>query len=507
MSLVPIQPQNPSISPQQVTAGREWLDRQRGDSLDPDVRRSLRSCVTSFLVHILILVILACCWFPFGGPPGKSLFLTADYEESGRDANLDGAPGEVAIPLLASSMSGMPSSDPLFPSDTRIRITSPTDSNFNPQAISSASDFNSSHQTKMTLPFDRPTGGGWNGRLPENRTGLLDAGGGSAITEGAVQAGLEWLVRHQHENGSWTFSFDEKPCDRRCRHSSDMTNTTGATGLALLCFLGQGHTHHTESPYREAIENGIYYLIKRIGPTPHGGDLQEGTMYAHGIATLALCEAYGMSHDQSLRSYAQSCVDFICHAQHKHGGWRYSPGQQGDTTVFGWQMMALKSAKMAGLRVPTEITHNARRFLDHVGSEDGAFYGYLQSGIEPTPTSVGLLCRMYTGWPRNHRPLMRGVRYLAARGPSKTDLYFNYYANQVMFHYRLEGWTGWNHRLSGYLVRTQARLGHEMGSWYFEDPYAQEAGRHYVTCMAIMILEVYYRHMPLYQQRSIDERL
>ena len=93
------------------------------------------------------------------------------------------------------------------------------------------------------------------------------------------------------------------------------------------------------------------------------------------------------------------------------------------------------------------------------------------------------------------------------RGPSKTDLYFNYYANQVMFHYRLEGWTGWNHRLSGYLVRTQAKLGHEMGSWYFEDPYAQEAGRHYVTCMAIMILEVYYRHMPLYQQRSIDERL
>ncbi len=475
--------------------GPPTAGRSEGHPSRREVKRSLGSCLVSFVLHCLILLLLAYWGISAANRQGPSIDMALTWQPEGSGPDLEGGAAEfdapTTLPIVDSS-----SFDPvsLPPS---IELALPTDQ-ANRQAIGQTGPLQPEVLDQLNVPFERPTGGGWEGRGDAARQGLVAAGGGSGPSEGAVTAGLEWLQSHQHENGSWTFGFGDPPCKGRCRNSSDMSNTTGATGLALLCFLGRNHTHQNESPYRKTVEKGIYYLLRRIKPTPHGGDLQEGTMYAQAIATLALCEAYGLSHDESLRDYAQSCVDFICYAQHDGGGWRYAPGQQGDTTVFGWQLMALKSAKMAGLRVPTLVTHRARGFLDTVAAEQGAFYGYLQSGKEPTPTAVGLLCRMYTGWPRNHEPLRRGVEYLAARGPSKTDMYFNYYATQVMFHYRVGGWSRWNRQLSGYLVRTQAQVGHELGSWYFDDRFAREAGRHYVTCLAIMILEVYYRHMPLY---------
>ncbi len=51
-----------------------------------------------------------------------------------------------------------------------------------------------------------------------------------------------------------------------------------------------------------------------------------------------------------------------------------------------------------------------------------------------------------------------------------------------------------------FLIRSQSQSGHEAGSWYFEDTFAQEGGRLYTTAMSCMTLEVYYRFSPLYQQ-------
>ncbi len=469
--------------------------------LDTETRRSIGSCLASFLLHGLILLILALVGIGsnLNSKNRTDVVLSWDADTG---AALDTATGDLDIPKIELPADA-PALDHL-PLTLPSSLPSPLPQT--PQPVVDRGILDPGLRSKLNEEFVRPDGGGWEGRSEAARATLLAKGGGSGITEGAVVAGLEWLQRHQHDDGSWTFGFDQKPCEGQCRNSSDLSNTTGATGLALLCFLGRNHTHMNESPYRATVEKGIYYLLRRIKPTKHGGDLQEGTMYAQGIATLALCEAYGLTRDETLRDYAQSCVDFICYAQHQGGGWRYAPKQQGDTTVFGWQLMALKSAKLAGLRVPSLVTIQARGFLDSVAADEGAFYGYLAPGKEPTPTAVGLLCRMYTGWPRNHDPLRRGVDFLAARGPSKTDMYFNYYATQVMFHYRVGGWTGWNSRLSKYLIRTQAKTGHETGSWYFDDPYAEEAGRHYVTCLAIMILEVYYRHMPLYRDGILEKR-
>ena len=135
---------------------------------------------------------------------------------------------------------------------------------------------------------------------------------------------------------------------------------TGATGLALLPFLGAGHTH-LRGEYRDVVHNGLYYLKNHIVMTPHGADLQEGTMYAQGIATIALCEAYAMTQDEELRVPAQHARSISSATRSIRQADGVTTRQQpGDTTVFGWQMMALKSRLARRTRCPL-ARHHARR--------------------------------------------------------------------------------------------------------------------------------------------------
>jgi hypothetical protein len=168
-------------------------------------------------------------------------------------------------------------------------------------------------------------------------------------------------------------------------------------------------------------------------------------------------------------------------------------------------MMALKSAAMAGLDVPSPVVNLGERFLDSVQSAQGAYYGYMIRGKKPGPTAVGLLIRMYTGWPRADSRLRRGTEYLAELRPSLTDMYFNYYATQVLFHYGEPHWTEWNEKMKTHLIKRQATTGHEAGSWFFRDQHGTRGGRVYTTAMCTMILEVYYRHMSLYQETVVED--
>ena len=111
---------------------------------------------------------------------------------------------------------------------------------------------------------------------------------------------------------------------------------------------------------------------------------------------------------------------------------------------------------------------------------------------------------MLTGWPRTSPRLAKGVAELDRAGPSPTDLYFNYYATQVMNHYDGPLWENWNATMRDQLVRDQASQGHEAGSWYYDHPHSKAGGRLYNTSMAIMTLEVYYRYMPLYEPSALD---
>lgn len=349
--------------------------------------------------------------------------------------------------------------------------------------------------------------GGMAGRKEGNRRRLALIGGGTPDSEAAVELGLAWLAAHQFSDGSWRFDFRKaRQCNGQCKDHGSISSTTAATGLSLLAFLGAGYTHR-EGPYQEAVNRGLYHLMGRMKMTKNGGDLRDGSshgMYCHAIATLALCEAYAMTEDTSLVRPAQSGIDFIVYAQHKGGGWRYYPQQPGDTTVTGWQVIALKSAVLAGLQVPSPVWHDVERFLNKVGSDYGAYYGYQRPGREPTNTAIGLLSRMMLGWDRDKPPLRRGIAYLGRHGPSENDMYFNYYTTQVMHHNGGYEWKLWNERLRDFLVATQAKNGHERGSWQFAERYSRNAGRLYNTAMTIMTLEVYYRYMPIYDKRAAE---
>ena len=161
---------------------------------------------------------------------------------------------------------------------------------------------------------------------------------------------------------------------------------------------------------------------------------------------------------------------------------------------------------MAYLDVKKETITGAIKFLDSTQSEGGAYYGYREPGKLSGVTAIGLLCRMYTGWEKDNPALYRGIQYLSETGPSKSDVYYNYYATQVLHHWGGEEWKKWNAVMRDQLVHTQELGSHEEGSWdpIGKGPSNMAGGRLYTTALSCMILEVYYRHMPLYADKSSE---
>ena len=356
------------------------------------------------------------------------------------------------------------------------------------------------------------TAGGLGGRTDTKmRAQLIQSGGGSPDSEKAVEAGLKWIIQHQMPDGGWSFDLKNCPsCQGQCSHGADKglaADRCGATSMALLPFLGRGYTHK-DGPYKRQVEAGIGFLaamtVKGNGKAYSAG----GNMYSQGLAGIVLSESYAMTQDRRLAMPAQAALNFIMAAQDPvGGGWRYSPKQPGDTSAVGWQLMALKSGHMAFLQVSPLTIKKAVEFLNSVQADDGATYGYADPGNGAGTSAVGLLCRMYLGWKKEHPALQRGVDRLAKMGPN-TDLYFDYYATQILHHVEGERWVGWNNKMRDMLLTTQSNKGHEAGSWYkgVEGGHgAHGAGRLYCTSLATMILEVYYRHLPIYGQKSVDE--
>ncbi|MBX7167094.1 MAG: terpene cyclase/mutase family protein [Pirellulales bacterium] len=342
------------------------------------------------------------------------------------------------------------------------------------------------------------------------RASLVKGGGGSDSSEASVAMGLRWLARHQLEDGRWSLDAFAKAdsCKGRCSGAGNYSDV-GATGLALLPLLGAGNTP-TEGEYYREVEAGLRWLIKQQRPN---GDLRGpgiGRMYAHGQATIVLCEALALSQEGWLRKPAQKAVDFIVAAQDKRGGgWRYSPGEPGDTSVLGWQVMALRSAQMAYLNVPEDTLAAATRYLDHVQTDNyGGQYSYQPREFATESMSAeALLCRLYSGWEPAHPGVRAGVNFLfqvAPPEPRDIDIYYWYYATQVMHHFGGEPWQQWNSVVRDTLVHTQVRDGHAVGSWDPEGAFTIVGGRLYMTSLSLCILEVYYRHLPLYSEMAVE---
>ena len=225
--------------------------------------------------------------------------------------------------------------------------------------------------------------------------------------------------------------------------------------------------------------------------------------YSHGMAAIALCEAYGLTKDVALREPAQRALNFIIESQHpEFGGWRYRPKFESDTSVSGWQLMALKSGEMSGLIVPQDAYERVGKWLNSVQSKTsaGQFSYHPSRDASPTMTAEGLLMRQYLGAKRDDAQLIAGANFLSTRLPDfgQRDSYYWYYATQVMFHMQGEHWSLWNSSLRDSLVETQSTHGTGNGSWDPGGPtpekWASAGGRQYVTCLNLLMLEVYYRH-------------
>jgi hypothetical protein len=374
-------------------------------------------------------------------------------------------------------------------------------------------------------------------REKSRREETLRRRGGSALTERAVERGLAWLARHQSPDGRWSLrSYTEhlRDVSRRdlehpdwdgrgrsdSRGGSDKARDgdTAGTGLALLSFLGHGDTHLEPGPYKETVAGGIDWLLSR---QRSDGDLRGGgNLYMHAIAAFALCEAYAFTRDPKLRGPAQKAIDFTARSQNpQRGGWRYAPYPQAsdvDTSVFGWMLMALKSARLGGLDLDEECLARAAKYLESARmSKDGGRYAY-QPGNSRTSlamTAQGFFSQQILAnellaggatRERLRRATGESVRYLLSHLPKAADqegvnFYYWYYATLALSQEGGEAWDAWNEKMSRLLVLLQVgdEHGSAAGSWDPRDRRAAIGGRVYSTAMSILCLESYYRYAPL----------
>lgn len=353
----------------------------------------------------------------------------------------------------------------------------------------------------------------YSGRTGAAKEGLLKEFGGDAETEAAVARGLAWLAKNQKEDGSWAFDGKAKE------------HAAAATGLALLPFLGAGETPKDGKRYKQVVDKGLKYLLSKqtdegtweVAELEIDGKKSRPSMYVHALATLALCEAAGMTGDEALKAAATKAVHYTVKAQAKNGSWGYTPGVDGNTSITGWQMQALQEARRAGIAVPAKAFEGAESFLRSV-SIDGSDYGYrAKASTTLALNASGLLCRQFMGWTPRESALAKGVSGLV-RSPGTPseknwDMYYYYYATQVVYFFGGPAWKrDWNVPMRALLLKKQVTAKtpkanpRDVGSWPKDDAsIGTHCGRLGTTALAVLTLEVYYRHLPLARDRSLVE--
>jgi hypothetical protein len=361
-------------------------------------------------------------------------------------------------------------------------------------------------------------GGGFGARGDKDaRKAMVGGYGGTKASERAVAAALNWFARHQNPDGSWGLAGFSQHCKGpACSGPGNAKSADGAaTAMALLPFLAAGQTHRTKGPYQRTIEMGLNWLVRH--QNAQTGDLRAGSnMYTHGLSAITLCEAYGLSNDSRLRIAAEGAIRFIEASQiPATGGWHYDPfptPTPGDTSVVGWQVMAVKSAQMAGLEVNPAAIAGAHKWLALVakGKHKGLFSYNTATAATPAMSSVGLLCTQYLGAKRDDPAIQEGIAHLLANLPKleERNTYYWYYATQVMHNVPGPEWDTWNRQMRRVLIDSQVKEGCAAGSWDpyqpAPDPWRVPGGRIMVTSLCCLTLEVYYRYLPLYKLDAQD---
>jgi hypothetical protein len=350
-------------------------------------------------------------------------------------------------------------------------------------------------------------------RRLEQRRAIALKNGGSEESERAVEASLRWMADVQEPAGFWSASRHGGGAAKvdpqgQNRLNGGLYADTGVTGLVVLSFLGAGYTHE-EGKYTDVVSRAIKWLIDQQHANGYlgGNATRYDMMYCHAMATFALAEAYGMQNDPTanpkLRDAVANGVKLICAMQNDDGGWRYGKVGESDMSMFGWQLMALKSAVNAGVSVPEETRRGMTKFLkSRALGVNGGLAGY-KSTDRPSPamTAEALFCRQMFGARPNDAASQEAVSFLRQNLPriSAYDEYFWYYGTLAMFQMDGQPWEEWNGSLRDMLVGLQRTQGPLAGSWDPNGKWAGIGGRLYSTAVSTMSLEVYYRFLRIYQ--------
>ncbi len=357
-------------------------------------------------------------------------------------------------------------------------------------------------------------------RSKGSRLNRLQEGGGGENTENAVKAGLIWLKFHQYKDGRWgKHNFTREDFSKDMEYDGGWEGVgespfdSGVTSLALLAFLGYGNST-VDGDFAEQVKKAVRYLIKAQDSEGCVGPREGHYMYNHSIATMALCEAFAVSeYNPILKSAAEKAVDFLLKSQNPGLAWRYtSQSGDNDTSVTGWCIMALKSAKVAELEVPSKAFDGALAWIDSVTDDYYYRTGYMQkgdAGARPSGeanyapleamTAAGMISRIYAGVDRKNPKLVGAAGLLLQKVPnwgkdidgrSLVDFYYWYYGTLAMYQMGDNYWKSWNTKMKEALVTHQD----EDGSWEIADPWSDAAGRVYSTATNVLSLEIYYRY-------------
>ena len=309
------------------TAPDEAEEEEVATDVTQAVIESAPPWLVSMVVHMLLLLVLA-FWYLEPWLPNR-IDLDAVFSD------------EVGMQLIEDTLE-LPSLEPIEITDTSVSIDEAEIDD--PLAAAPDVPVQVPEALRSSSPQEAPSIGlALSGRSKGRKQVLLNAYGGTEVTESAVRMALEWLARNQRPDGSWSLMGPY-------RNGLPNENRLAATSMALLAFQGAGYTVDS-GKYGKRVARAWEHLLRV--QDADGNFFQNGIsshrLYSQAQATIAICELYGMTKDEEFREPAQLAIDYALKVQAPEGGWRYVPGQGTDTSVTGWFVMGLQSALMAGL--------------------------------------------------------------------------------------------------------------------------------------------------------------
>jgi len=302
-------------------------------------------------------------------------------------------------------------------------------------------------------------------------------------TEASITRGLEWLGSHQAKDGSYGSLSHYGP-------------HVGITGLVGLAFMADGHMPG-RGPYGHVVEKCLSFVVSQASESGLlAAETSHGPMYGHGFATLFLAEVYGMTHRSDVREALRRAVRVIVSTQNEEGGWRYQPVRNdADISVTVCQIMALRAARNAGMYIDKTVIDKAIEYVQQSQNTDGGFRYMLNSGGSAFARSAGGVAALQYAGMYGSDSIARGLTYLDRFRPPQEQtvghyFYGHYYAAQAMFLAGDKTWQRWWPAGRDELVSKQELEGFWRG----------QAGEEYGTAMALIILQVPKRLLPIFQK-------